>query len=332
MADQIAIAAVGDDAVRPFHVEALDIRGRAIQLGPSLDTILNRHNYPKDVSKLLGEAIVLGVLLGSSLKFEGQFILQTETDGPVRRLIVDYRTPGDIRAFASFDADALAALENAPSAELLGNGTLAMTVDQGTDMSRYQGIVRLEGGTLEDVAHAYFQQSEQIPTRIRLAVAELMVREGSELRRQWRAGGLLAQFLPQSVPKRAHRDLPGGDMPASLSLDPLPFIDDGWTETLSLIATVEDHELVDSDVPVDRLLYRLFHEHGVRVFDPQAVADNCSCSRGRVEGLLRSFTAEDIARSVEDGHIDVKCEFCGSKYQFDPAELQSSPADESSSD
>src|SRR5690242_19296695 len=184
-----------DDAVLPFEVGALDLRGRLTRLGPALDDILTKHDYPAPVGKLLGEAIVLATLLGSSLKFEGRFILQTQTDGPVSLLIVDFQAPDRLRAYARFDATRLA--EGQDSAALLGRGHLAMTIDQGADMSRYQGLVALNGGTLEDAAHEYFLRSEQIPTRVRLAVGEEW-RGGEGTKRHWRGGGVLLQFLPKA--------------------------------------------------------------------------------------------------------------------------------------
>src|SRR5580765_3514667 len=187
-----------DDAVLPFEVDALDLRGRLTRLGPALDDVLARHDYPAPVAKLLGEAIVLTSLLGSSLKFEGRFILQTQTDGPVRMLVVDFISPGRVRACARFDrtrVEAAIAAQKASAGDLLGKGHLAMTIDQGTDMSRYQGLVALSGGDLEDAAHEYFLRSEQIPTRVRLAVAEELsaARNGSAAgpRHRWRAGGML---------------------------------------------------------------------------------------------------------------------------------------------
>ena len=164
-----------DDTILPYEVSALDLRGRVVRLGPAVDTILTSHDYPQPVAKLLGEAIVLGVLLGSALKFEGRFILQTKTDGPVRMLVVDFTTPDKVRACARFDKESVAKAIEAGTTDagaMLGRGHLAMTIDQGGDMNRYQGLVALEGGTLEDAAHEYFLRSEQIPTRVRLAVAE----------------------------------------------------------------------------------------------------------------------------------------------------------------
>jgi len=164
-----------DDTIQPFEVAALDLRGRVVRLGPAVDEILGRHDYPAPVAKLLGEALVLTALLGSSLKLTGRFILQTQTDGPVRMLVVDFATPDRLRACATFDrarVDAAIAAGEASPGSLMGRGHLAMTIDQGPDMSRYQGLVALDGGTLEDAAHEYFHRSEQIPTRVRLAVAE----------------------------------------------------------------------------------------------------------------------------------------------------------------
>src|ERR1700720_2298087 len=181
-----------DDAVLPFEVASLDLRGRLTRLGPALDDVLARHDYPPAVGKLLGEAIVLTTLLGSSLKFDGRFILQTQTDGPVSFLIVDFQAPDRLRAYARFDAKRLR--DGLDSGALLGHGHLAMTIDQGPDMSRYQGLVALEGRDLEDVAHEYFKRSEQIPTRIRLAVGEELSAGRDGTRHHWRAGGILLQF------------------------------------------------------------------------------------------------------------------------------------------
>src|SRR5262245_21092965 len=184
-----------DDRALPFQVEGLDVRGRVVTLGASLDSILQRHDFPVPVKRLVGEAAVLASLLATSLKDVGRFILQTQTDGPVSMIVVDVRTPGRIRATASFDkgriADAAAA-GRADAGVLLGRGTLAMTIEQGQTMQRYQGYVPLEDQTLEDAAHTYFRQSEQIPTRVRLAVAEVYERDGQGAARQsWRAGGII---------------------------------------------------------------------------------------------------------------------------------------------
>src|SRR5471032_537569 len=192
-----------DDAALPFEVAALDLRGRLTRLGSALDEILTKHDYPPAVGKLLGEAIVLTTLLGSSLKFDGRFILQTQTDGPVSFLIVDFQAPDRLRAYARHDAKRLKPGQD--SASLLGRGHLAMTIDQGADMSRYQGLVALEGGGLEEAAHEYFLRSEQIPTRVRLAVGEEW-RGGDGGKHRWRGGGMLLEFLPKA-PERARQQI-----------------------------------------------------------------------------------------------------------------------------
>ncbi|MFC5387373.1 Hsp33 family molecular chaperone [Aquamicrobium segne] len=311
----------GDDHVVPFEVASLDVRGRAVQLGPMLDAILSRHAYPEPVARLLAQASVLTVLMGTSLKFQGKFILQTRTDGPVDMLVADFSTPDALRAYAKFDADRLAALEaegKADEVSLLGSGVLALTIDQGAHMQRYQGIVQLDGITLEEAARVYFRQSEQIPTDLRLSVARQLLAGGVE---QWRAGGMFAQFLPQA-PERMHMpDLNGGDGDEADHGDHPQ--DDAWQELLALLGTIEPTELVDPMVGAERLLFRLFHEHGVRVFDKVEVADRCSCSSERIEGMLRGFTAEEIADSIENGSIRVECQFCSKVYEFDPADFGS---------
>ena len=205
-----------DDTILPFEVAALDLRGRVVRLGPAVDDILSRHDYPAPVSKLLGEAVALAALFGSSLKFDGRFILQTQGDGPVRMLVVDYMTGGRMRACARFDrkrVEAAIAAGQASGGELLGRGHLAMTIDQGGDMNRYQGLVALDGGGLEEAAHEYFLRSEQIPTRVRLAVAEELRPGDGGAKYRWRAGGILLQFLPKSPERMRMPDLDPGDVP-----------------------------------------------------------------------------------------------------------------------
>jgi molecular chaperone Hsp33 len=305
-----------DDAALPFEVDALDLRGRLTRLGPTLDDILTKHDYPAPVGKLLGEAIVLTTLLGSSLKFDGRFILQTQTDGPVSFLIVDFQAPDRLRAYARYDAKRLKPGQD--SASLLGHGHLAMTIDQGADMSRYQGLVALEGGGLEEAAHEYFLRSEQIPTRVRLAVGEEW-RGGDGGKHRWRGGGMLLQFLPKAPERARQPDLHPGDAPEGMAVHEIAE-DDAWVEGQSLIGTVEDVELIDPDLSGERLLYRLFHERGVRVFKPLPLRAQCSCSREAVSSMLKSFAPKDRAEMVKDGKVVVTCEFCSSVYEFTPPE------------
>ena len=309
-----------DDAVLPFAVEALDVRGRVVRLGDSIDRALSRHNYPAPVARLVGEAAALTVLLGSSLKFSGRFQFQSRTDGAVDMIVVDFDAPDRMRAFARFDADRLAAdvaAGRAAPKDLIGTGTLAFTIDQGTDASRYQGVVALDGQGLEEAAHQYFQQSEQIPTLVRLATAESFVAG----RQSWRAGGILVQFLPSSTDRQRQADLHPGDAPSGseiLQHDD----DDAWSEAKALTATVEDHELVDPMLSSERLLYRLFHERGVKVFETQSVHHTCRCSTDKIAAMLGRFTRDERRDMVgENGRIGVTCEFCSELREFDPLDF-----------
>jgi len=267
--------------------------------------------------------VVLTVLLGSSLKLEGRFILQTQTDGLVRMMVVDYTSPGRVRACVRYDASQVAAAiaEGRTSPDvLIGRGHLAMTIDRGPDMSRYQGLVALEGGGLEDAAHEYFRRSEQIPTRVRLAVAEELRSGADGIRHRWRAGGILLQFLPRAPERMRGPDFDPGDAPAGMAV-PEFREDDAWVEGRLLMDTVEDLELIDPAVSSERLLYRLFHERGVRVFRSADVEARCSCSREGVAMMLGRFSRDDRDDMVENGAISVTCEFCNTTYLFEPSEL-----------
>ncbi len=306
-----------DDSVQPFQVDALDVRGRVARLGPMLDEVLAHHEYPAPVARLLVEATALTILLGSTLKEVGRFTLQTQTDGVVDMIVVDVSAPNPVRAYARFDEEKLAAAGAKDSTALLGRGHLAMTIEPGSDQNRYQGVVALEGETLADTAHRYFVQSEQIPTRLKLAVGEEMHPGGAKS--TWRAGALLVQFLPKDS-SRTVSDLDPGDAPEG-HVAPDAQEDDAWVEAQSLADTVEDHELLDPTLSSERLLWRLFNERGVRVFDQQPVTARCTCSRERVAAVLKSFPQEERESMVADGLVEVTCEFCGRRYPLEPSEI-----------
>jgi molecular chaperone Hsp33 len=309
------VAAFGaDDIVLPFRVEPLDTRGRSVRLGAVLDAILARHNYPAPVERLLAEAIAITALMGTSLKFEGRFQLQARSDGPVNLLVVDFATPDALRAYARFDAEAVDRLgAQASAAALLGSGHLGFTVEQGTAQQRYQGIVGLDGQGLEAAAMQYFRQSEQIPSILKLAVAECLTAGN---RRQWRVGGILAQFLPTSPERVRQADLHPGDAPEGTVLHSI-LEDDAWIEAQTLVGTTEDIELVDPGLGLDRLLFRLFNERGVIVSEPVMLRDQCRCSEARIRETLAQFKAEDLAEMREDdGMISITCEFCSRQYRL----------------
>jgi molecular chaperone Hsp33 len=299
-----------DDLVMPFAIKPLGVRGRIVRLGAVADDILQRHDYPAPVSALLAEAVALTAMLGASLKFEGKFILQTQTDGPVDMIVSDYTVPGQIRGYAHFNKDAR--LGGQEPRTLLGQGHLAMTVDQGLDMERYQGIVPLEGHSLANAAHNYFRQSEQIPTSLQLAAGQLIGR-GREAKENWRAGAIMIQHLPRE----------GGSSPMQLSSGDAPdgaeeqiVENDDWVKARFLLDTVEDHELLDPTLSPERLLYRLFHEDGVTVYPTIQLERHCTCSRERIETILKQFSKEDLKDMTVNGEITVTCEFCSTRYGF----------------
>jgi molecular chaperone Hsp33 len=313
--------APADDLVQPFRTVRSDVIGRVVRLGPLVHTILTRHAYPEPVSYALGEALVLTAMLGSALKGTAKLILQTKTDGALDFLVSDFEQPGKLRGYANFDkADAaLAGVKGrGDQGALLGTGHLAMTIDPGGGRERYQGIVAITREPLLAAAHEYFRQSEQLPTFIRLAVAHHYGPAGDGGRRtwHWRAGGLMIQQLPREGGRR--NPLEGEAHDLSLEGED----DENWNRARHLAATVEDHELIDPTLTPERLLYRLFHEEGVRVVPATGLAEACRCSRERIEIYLRRFDPAELAElREEDGGITVTCEFCSRQYRFAPGEI-----------
>jgi len=288
-----------DDLAAAFQIEGWPVRGRIVRLGGAIDTILSAHDYPEPVAALLGEAAALAALVGSSLKFEGRLIVQAQGDGPVRYVVVDYGTDGTLRGYCRFDADAVAAVSTGfarPGAKtLLGQGTFVMTLDRGADFERTQGITPIEGESLSLAAEHYFQQSEQIPTKVRLAVGQVTTDRGTS----WRAGGALIQLIAGDEARGSTEDV--------------------WDRSRALFQTLADDELIDPTITPETLLFRLFHEDGVRLEDARALKAQCRCSADRIQSVLGSFSEAERADMIEpDGKIHVTCEYCGTVYALDP--------------
>lgn len=311
-----------DDIVIPFGTVRSRMAGRIVRLGPAVDSVLAGHDYPDSISELLGEVLALTALLGAPLKDGGRLILQTTSDGPARMLVAHYDAPGAMRGYAGFDRDRVAALEKAgkvSSSALLGKGRMAMTIDPGGKQTSYQGIVSLETGSLTDAAHAYFRQSEQLPTFIRLAVARQFLGAGANGGGgwHWRAGGLIVQHVPA-----AGGDPKPGETPEERDARLHGEDDEHWLRVSTLASTVEAHELIDPTLSPERLLLRLFHEEGVRVSPEIAIASRCRCTRERIHRFLKGFSASDLADMREpDGGVTVTCEFCSTKYRFAEDEI-----------
>jgi molecular chaperone Hsp33 len=306
----------GVDMVLPFEVKPLGIRGRVVRMGGVIDDILARHEYPAPVSALVAQSVALTALLGTALKFQGKFILQTKTNGPVSMVVADFVSPDGVRGVAKFDAARVGGGELDERA-LLGEGYLAMTVDQGPDMERYQGIVPLGDASLVDAAHMYFHQSEQIPTRLRLAAGPLQMR--GDRGQHWRSGAILIQHLPRDG-GLSPLPLSSGDAPAGTEV---PVVEsDDWVKARLLLDTVEDHELLDPTLSPEQLLYRLYHEDGVTVYPAIALQRHCTCSRETVEAMLTNFTPDERRDMVDQDVIKVTCEFCSTAYVFAPEDFE----------
>jgi molecular chaperone Hsp33 len=284
------------DAVVPFQIETGTARGRFLRLGSSLRAALAGNQYPPPVAEVLGEGLALAVALASGLKYDGTFSLQIKSDGPVNLLVADLTSKGDMRGYARFDPEAVAAAADkagAPVPRLLGSGFLAFTVDQGPDTERYQGITELSGATLAECAHTYFRHSEQLETAV-----VIKARGGAD--------PVAAALMLQRMPVPA--------LDAELQ-------EDIWRRLVALTATISVRELLDTGLAPNEVLYRLYNEDGVRVFRSKAVRFRCRCSHKRVAAMLKSFSLEQVEDLKVEGEVRVRCEFCGASYIFDDAAL-----------
>lgn len=292
--------------VTVFQLDGQPVRGRAVKLGSALDQALSpdgKTRYPDSIARLLGEAMMTGAIVAQSLKFEGRLVVQCHgtNDGAVSLLMADCSTDGSIRGYARWDEDKLKEIEldsKTPGANvLLGRGTFSMTIDQGPDMDQYQGIAAIEGESLSTCADHYFNQSEQIPTRIHLACGQSIDSDGAH----WSGGGIMIQKIADDEAR------PDATPP--------------WETAQQLFSTLTDAELIDPEVSTDTLLYRLFNEYGVRVIETHDVNANCRCSRQRLLNTLKSFDTAALDDMAENGVISANCEFCATDYTFPLSEI-----------
>jgi molecular chaperone Hsp33 len=267
-----------------------------VRLGSTVDTILSKHCYPENVASQLGEAITLATAMAGSLKFEGSYTLQTCSDGPIGLMIADFFTHGAVRGYARFDGGSLASASGSTVvSRLLGKGLMAFTVDQGPDTESYQGVVQLEGATLAECAQDYLSRSEQLNAAVRINV--------SCYNQSWRAGGLIVEQLAGNFEDGCNQE------------------EDDWHRVVALMGSIQAHELTQREEAGGSLLYRLFSEDGVRVFDPMPVKAECRCSRERMAKVLASFKLEEMNDMIVGGKISTTCQFCNSTYEFLPNEV-----------
>lgn len=301
--------------VRPFQLETSSLRGRLVRFDDVLNEILNAHDYPEAVGKLLAETITLCALLASMLKYEGIFTLQTKGDGPISMLLADFTSDGAIRGCATFDKDRVAVVTKQLAAfskevgegsdnhlaQLLGKGYIAFTVDQKDQAERYQGIVELKGKSLVNCVQHYFAQSEQIDTGIKMAAGK---RDD-----KWRSGGIMLQHMPEDGGNK------GVKLPSS-NLD-----EDDWRRAMVLLQSCSEDELLSPELHGHDILTRLFHEEGVRVYEPLQLRHECRCSEDRVKNIVLMMGEEDRTEMIEDGAYRLTCEFCSKTYVIHPKEI-----------
>lgn len=294
--------------IRPFQLESSSIRGRIVRFNTVLQDILLPHDYPPKVKQLLGETITLCALLGSMMKFDGIFTLQISAKGPVTMLVADLTSAGAIRGCASFDREKIDAIKDVKALndeshtqQLLGEGYITFTVDQGKNTERYQGIVELKGQSLIESVQHYFSQSEQINTSMKIAVGEQD--------NVWRSAGMILQQMPNDG---------GIDAPKPIE----EATADDWNRSMILLQSCTEKELLSSQLNAHDILLRLFHEEGVRVFTPTPLIHKCRCSNEKVNNIFRMMTDEELNDMVVDGKIILTCEFCSKNYEFDEQDIK----------
>lgn len=266
------------DNLQRFIFENAPIRGEIVHLDATWQAVLERRQYPPRVREVLGELMAAAALLTSTLKFEGRLIMQIQGKGPVSLLVVECTSDRTMRAIAQWQGE----IPDAPLAALVGDGRLAVTIDPLKGKERYQAIVALEGLTVAEAFENYFARSEQLATRLWLASDPQ------------RAAGMLLQRLPDAEPSD----------------------DDAWVRAVHLGSTITREELLA--LPVREIVHRLYHEEDIRLFSRMPVSFRCSCSRARVEAVLRMLGRDEIHSILdEQGSVSVDCEFCGSRYEFD---------------
>ncbi len=298
-----------NDFIRTFIIDDGLFRGAITRNFNVIQDILNRKKYPQNVSLLLAEAITLTNLLASVIKYEGIFTLQIKGDAAIKTIVVDETSDGKIRAYARFDEQELnnvsyEDIKNRGSVPaLLGAGYMIFTMDNSDGTQRYQGMVELEGNTLADCAHKYFQKSEQIKTAIKIAVAF------SDTDKSWKSAGMLLQKMPEN----------GGNKNILKSKEE---IDDAWNTDVILMGSLTDQELLDEKLSPENILYRLYHEQDVFLFNEKILTFHCRCSRNRIIGVLKSFSEKDLQDMKKNNKISVTCEFCGKTYDITENDLK----------
>jgi molecular chaperone Hsp33 len=309
--------------VLPFQLERPNVRGRFTRLDSVIENILEQHNYPSIVEALITEATVLTVLIGQMIKLNWRLSLQIRGDGPIRLIATDYYGPSEeglpaqIRAYASYDKEKIDI--NSDPFTQIGTGYFAVIINQDKNMSPYQGITPLSGGSLSSSAEAYFFQSEQIPTKFCIAygTTQLPLEKLS-----LRAGGIMLQHMPNASPLIKQKPSPQSED----LLKEIKPLDEGlkenWARVGILLDTIEDLELIGPSLSFEQVLYRLFHDEIIQTSNSQNVNFGCTCSEDKVRQSMSIYSTKDLKHMTKaDGSLTADCQFCGAHYILDPTTL-----------
>lgn len=295
-----------NDKCISFSLDNNAFRGRIVRLDHILSDIFAPRRYPQNVEAAMSETTALGIMLASLMKYDGYFTLQMQGDGPISVLVTDVTSKGVVRTAAKFDEQKMVAAQELRKTEgeleatphWLGRGSLIFTIDQGKNTDLYQGIVDLKGKNLAECAMRYFKQSEQIDTYLRL-----FVRPNDK---EWQAAGILIQKMPANGGKESESPENAEEL---------------WNEAKILTDSLKDEEIFDHNLPLEDILYRLYHEHKVAVVKESEYHFGCRCSREKLFATLSNMKPEDIESLAENGKIVATCNFCGQTYSFDKGEL-----------
>ncbi|MDR9436274.1 MAG: Hsp33 family molecular chaperone HslO [Thiohalophilus sp.] len=272
------------DTLQRFLFENLAIRGDLVQLDATWKALQEKHTYPDPVLHLLGEVMTASVLLSATLKHESRLTMQIQGNGAIPFMVVECTHDRNVRGMAHYAED----IQPGSLPDLVGDGRLAITLEPANSAERYQSIVELTGNNLAEAIDDYLSRSEQLDTRIWLAVTNQ------------RTAGLLIQKLPANQTAEEQ---------------------EGWNRVEQLSATITDKELLDLTAP--QVIHRLYHEEDVRVFESEPICFRCPCSKDRVANMLRQLGNDEVRAILEDEeHIDVTCEFCNQRYRFDAVDAE----------
>lgn len=276
----------------PFTIADNAIKGRVIKLDSELDKIITHHNYPEPITKILAELIMIASMIGTQFKEEVTLSVQLQTDDAVKYIIADFQSPNQIRGYAQFDNKVEYNRESYK--EILKKAFLIVTIDRKIyNNQRYQGVVEINDMSISEAVEKYFYQSEQIKTAIRFAVGDLIL-PGQDPRIC--AGGIMIQKLPEN--------------------------DELWNDAMAYFATIRDDELLDPNNKLETLLYSLYHEMDVRIYDYISLINKCRCSREKAIEVLLSLGAKDAFELLVNNKIDINCQFCNQSQIFNKKDLE----------